>query len=163
MPARYLVDTNVLVRFLTGEPPAMANKAKAFFAAADAGEFVIEIPPLIVAETVYTLESYYKVPVAEVAEKLGRLLRSRGIETWERDRMCSALDRHCDQNVHFANAYLAAACAERFLPIASFDRDLDKFADARRVEPGSDPGGGRLKIEICIDSVASAVAAQAGS
>ena len=58
MAISYLVDTNVLVRFFTGQPREMAAKAKALVAAADAGEVVLELLPVIVAETVYTLESF---------------------------------------------------------------------------------------------------------
>jgi hypothetical protein len=45
------------------------------------------------------------------------------------------LARHRDHNIHFADAYLAAAGAESGLSVASFDRDLDKFKDVRRFEP----------------------------
>ena len=44
-----LLDTNVLVRFFTGEPPDMAERARAIVAQADAGKLRLEIPPLIVA------------------------------------------------------------------------------------------------------------------
>ena len=52
MAAQYLVDTNVLVRFFTGQPPDMAAKAKALVAEADAGDVVLEVLPIIVAETI---------------------------------------------------------------------------------------------------------------
>lgn len=137
MAERYIVDTNVLVRFFTGQPPAMAQKAKELIAAADAGEVELEILPLIVAETLYTLESYYQMDRKDVASKLNTFLQSRGINPAERARTLDALQRHHDHNVHFADAYLAAAAAELHIPIASFDRDLDRFADVKRVQPGN--------------------------
>ncbi len=62
------VDTNVLIRHLTGDPPDLAARATAFLAGADE----LLLPDLIVAEIVYVLESYYEVPTDEVA----RLVRS---------------------------------------------------------------------------------------
>ena len=51
------VDTNVLVRHLTGDT-AMAERATAFLAA----QPELYLADLIVAETIYVLESFYKVP-----------------------------------------------------------------------------------------------------
>jgi len=135
MATRHLVDTNVLVRFLTGQPPEMAAAAKALVESADAGAVVLEVLPVIVAETVYTLESFYELDRKDVASKLLVFLQSRGIKAHERERVLDALARHRDHNIHFADAYLAAAAAELRLAVASFDRDLDKLKDIRRFEP----------------------------
>src|SRR5207245_5310987 len=58
------LDTNVLIRHLTGDPPAQARRATAFLAAADE----LLVPDLIVAEVVFVLESFYEVERAQVAE-----------------------------------------------------------------------------------------------
>ena len=136
MPGR-LVDTNVLVRFFTGQPSDMASKAKALVAQAEAGTVVLDILPVIVAETIYTLESFYGMDRQEVAHKLHLFLQSKGVRVQERARVLDALLRHRDYSVHFADAYLAAAAADSGLTVSSFDRDLDKFADVKRVEPPS--------------------------
>ena len=135
MATHQLADTNVLVRFFTGQPPDMAAKARKLVAEADAGEVVLEVLPVIVAETLYTLESFYEMDRKDVASKLRVFVQSRGIKAHERERILDALQRHHDVNVHFADAYLAAAGAELTMPISSFDRDLDKFDDVTRVEP----------------------------
>ena len=132
---RQLVDTNVLARFFTGEPPEMAVKARRLVERADNGELVLVVLPVIVGELVYTLESYYGLPRKEVATRLLSFLQSRGIESTEPARITDALTRCRDRNAHFADAYLAASAVELYHPIASFDRDFDKFKDVRRVEP----------------------------
>jgi predicted nucleic acid-binding protein len=135
MATHHLVDTNVLVRFFTGQPPDMAAKAKKLIAEADAGEVVLEVLPIIVAETLYTLESFYEMERKSVAASLRTFLQSRGIKAHERERVLDALQRHQGTNVHFADAYLAGSGAELGLSVSSFDRDLDKFDDITRVEP----------------------------
>jgi predicted nucleic acid-binding protein len=132
---RQLVDTNVLVRFFTGEPPAMAAKAKQLIAHADRGDVILVLLPVIVAETFYTLESFYEVGRGEVATKMLAFLQARGIEAIEADRVTDALKRCQDEKAHFADAYLAAAAAETGNAIASFDRDFDKWKDVKRSEP----------------------------
>jgi uncharacterized protein len=74
-----LLDTNVLVRFFTGQAPDMAERARALIAQADTGKLLLQIPSLIVAESIYTLESFYEMPKAAVCEKMLAFLRSRGI------------------------------------------------------------------------------------
>ena len=136
MPTPQLIDTNVLVRFFTGQPPDMALKAKTLVAEAEAGKVVLEVLPVIVAETIYTLESFYGMDAGEVTEKLTSFIQGRGVQAHERGRVLDALNRHRDFNMHFADAYLAAAALELECSVASFDRDFDKFDDIKRVEPG---------------------------
>jgi len=40
-----------------------------------------------------------------------------------------------DDQAHFADAYLAASALELNSPVASFDRDFDKFTGVQRLEP----------------------------
>lgn len=136
MPAsRLLLDTNVLVRFITGDPADMAEKARRLVERADAGEVVLHITPVILAETFFTLESYYTMNRKEVAAILRGFLNCRGIEVTEKDRLLDALLRCQDKGAHFADAYLAACGADSGEAIASFDRDFDKFKDVKRIEP----------------------------
>ena len=135
MSPRYLVDTNVLLRFLSGEPPKQAEAAKRLFEAAAAGNASLEVSPVIVAEAMYTLVSFYKVDRGDAAVKLAALLRRRGVKVREAELVFGALERLQKFNVGFADAFLAAGGADEGVPVASFDRDLDKFKDVTRFEP----------------------------
>jgi predicted nucleic acid-binding protein len=64
------LDTNVLVRHLTGEPPAMAKRATRFLTAAED----LLLPDLILAEVAYVLESFYEVTRPRVAAILRSIL-----------------------------------------------------------------------------------------
>lgn len=129
MTRRCLVDTNVLVRFFTGDPPEMAERARTLIAQADAAKLELLVPSLIVAETVYTLESFYEMPKNSVCEKLQTFLRSRGISPLEPEIILNALERYRSLSVHFADAYLAALAASGQLPVWSFDNGFSKFKD----------------------------------
>jgi predicted nucleic acid-binding protein len=58
------VDTNVLIRHLTGDPPDQAARAPGLLSEADR----LLLPDLIVAETVDVLESFYEVPRLDFAD-----------------------------------------------------------------------------------------------
>jgi len=132
---RYLVDTNILLRFLTGEPVGQAAAARKLFADAAAGGVVLDVSPVIVAETIYTLLSFYEVERKEAVEKLALLLRQPGLKLRQETQLLSALERLRATNVGYADAFLAAGGAEENVAVASFDRDLDKFTDVKRFEP----------------------------
>ena len=71
------VDTNILVRNLTGDPPEMAARATAYLAA----ESELLVADHVVAETVYVLESYYEAPRTQVAEAIRSLLAFGSVVT----------------------------------------------------------------------------------
>jgi predicted nucleic acid-binding protein len=132
---RLIVDTNVLLRVLVGEPAAQAAAARKLFAQAAAGEVVLDISPVIVAEAMYTLLSFYGIERGMAAEKLSGLLQQRGVKLREGSQVLSALERLRMANVGFADAFLAASAAEEGISVASFDRDFDKLMGVMRYEP----------------------------
>ena len=134
-PTRYLLDTNVLLRFLSGEPAAHAAAARNLFAQASEGKVVLDISPVIVAEALYTLVSFYGVERKTAAEKLSALLQQRGVKLRDANQVLSALKRLETATIGFADAFLAAGAAEERISVASFDRDFDKFKDVTRYEP----------------------------
>jgi len=133
---RYLVDTNILLRFLTGDPPAQASAVRKLFDRAAAGNIVLDVSPLIVAEAYYTLHSFYRVERRVAAEKLALLLQQHGVRLRDSSQVLAALQRLQAANIGFADAFLAAGAAEEDVPVASFDRDFDKLGVTRH-EPSS--------------------------
>lgn len=126
------VDSNVLVRHLTGEPPAMAQAATAFLAAAKE----LFLADLIVAETVYVLESFYDVPRQLVAESMRSLLALDSVAVVAESVLLRAIEVYEIDRLDFAEAYLVA-CAERtgIRSVASFDRSIDRVSTIQRIEP----------------------------
>ena len=132
---RYHLDTNILLRFLTGEPPGMFAAALGLLNSAERGEVVLEISPLVLAETAFTLESFYKLPRKEVAGTLLEFIKRSGVRLSEREILMDALQRVKVTGIHLVDAYLASLSVETAMPVASFDRDFDKLGDVTRFEP----------------------------
>ena len=63
------------------------------------------------------------------------VLQNAGVAEAEVEVVFDAPHRFASKNVDFADASLAARNARLSDGAASFDRDLDKFADIKRVEP----------------------------
>jgi predicted nucleic-acid-binding protein len=93
---------------------------------------------LIVAETVYVLESFYEAPRIQVAETIRSLLGLPAILVVDKDVLLRAVEAYEVDRLDFAGAYLVA-CAESTGVdcVASFDRSIDRVSSIRRIQPGS--------------------------
>lgn len=127
------VDTNVLIRHLTGDPPDLAARATALLASSTE----LLLADSIVAETVYVLESYYKVPRQLVTEAIRSLLAFEPVITVDPALLLRAVEVYEIDRLDFAEAYLVA-CAEStgVEEIASFDESIDRVGTVRRRIPG---------------------------
>jgi predicted nucleic acid-binding protein len=132
---RYLVDANVVLRFLVQDHPVHSKAALRLFTRAENGEVELVIASWTVAEIVYTLSSVYKRSRADVAKLLKAIVTAVGVQCQQQDVVLDAFERFVSKNVDFADALLASEAAALKLEIASFDRDLDKFPDIKRFEP----------------------------
>jgi predicted nucleic acid-binding protein len=133
--ARLLLDTNVIVRFLTGDHPAHSPRSRSVFARAAVGDVTLVVTDLALAETVWVLQSFYKLDRGAIAAALKDLIESTGIEVENKAVLLSALRNFAQTDVNFVDAYHAAIAAAESIAIASFDRDFDQFVDVKRVEP----------------------------
>lgn len=136
MKVRFLLDSNVLLRFFTGDDADQFAKAKHLLAAAESGKCELLLQSWVIAETIYVLDGVYELERKHVADHLRRFVRAPGIVTDDQASMLDALARFESKKVDFADALLAAESVARGMRPASFDKDLDKFADVRRFEPG---------------------------
>ena len=126
------LDTNVLIRHLTGDPPGQARRATAFLEQADD----LLLPDLIVAEVVYVLESFYEIVQRRVAELARAIIGFPAVVVVDKALLLRALEVYEVERLDFAEAYLVAiAEASGVGAIASFDRTIDRLTTVRRIEP----------------------------
>jgi predicted nucleic-acid-binding protein len=129
---RAFVDTNILVRHLTGDPPHLAARATAFLA--ETNELLLA--DLVVAETVYVLESFYKAPRAQVADAMRSLVAMETIVTVDPALLLRAVEVYETDRIDFAEAYLVAhAESSGVNSIVSFDKSIDRVHTIQRIEP----------------------------
>lgn len=126
------VDTDILVRHLTGDPAPMAARATAFLRSATG----LLLADLIVAETIYVLESFYEAQRPQIAESIRSLLAFDAIVTVDPALVLRAVEVYETARIDFAEAYLVA-CAEStgINKVASFDRSIDRVHTIERIEP----------------------------
>ena len=126
------IDTNVLVRHLTGDPPEMASRATVSLGSGHE----LFLTDLVAAETVYLLESFYEAPRDEIANALRSLIAFDSIVCVDPAVLLRAVEVYEIERIDFAEAYLVA-CAEStgVGKLLSFDRSIDRVGTVERVEP----------------------------
>lgn len=96
------VDTNVLVRHLTGDPPDLAERATSYLGA----ERELLLTDLVAAETVYVLESFYEAPRDLVAQALRSVVAFDSIVCVDPALLLRAIEVYETDRIDFAEAYL---------------------------------------------------------
>jgi predicted nucleic acid-binding protein len=126
------IDTNILIRHLTGEPEETARRATRYLAT----ERELLLTDLIVAETVYVLESFYETPRNQIAEAIRSLIAFDSTVCVDPALLLRAIEVYEADRLDFAEAYLVA-CAEStdVGRVASFDQAIDRVDTVERVVP----------------------------
>ena len=129
---RAFVDTNILVRHLTGDPPDLAARATRFLAEADQ----LLLTDLVLAEMVYVLESFYEVQRERVAELARSVVAFPAMLTVDDALLLRTIELYEVERLDFADAYLVASAeATGVGVVASFDQRIDRVPSIRRIEP----------------------------
>ena len=131
MSTRRLVDTNIIVRHLVQDHEKHAKAAGRLFDACDRGQVVLVVLPVVLAECVFVLESFYGHPRGDIAATLSRLIASPGVEISDTPVFLDALERYGKTTWHFVDCVVAATAAAKGAPVATFDEGFRKFPDVR--------------------------------
>lgn len=122
----YLVDTNVILRYLLDDHKTHSPKAKAFMLQVSQGKKKVEIPAMVITECIYVLEKFYEVPRDEVVESISGLLNFTGIVNTDRSEILEALLKFKTSNADIVDCILAAHSSSEKV-VVSFDKDLKKL------------------------------------
>jgi predicted nucleic-acid-binding protein len=130
------VDANVVLRYLTQDPPAMAEASLKLFTAAQEGKISLRVVSITVAEVVWVLESFYNYSKSQIAETLSQFLFSDGLNVESLGLIIDALSLYQKKNLDFADAFLSVLSLQDDHPIIySFDHDFDRVGGITRLEP----------------------------
>jgi predicted nucleic-acid-binding protein len=77
------------------------------------GEVSPYMSPLVLAEVIWVLKSFYRYSMTAIAHVVIALVSASGIEVDNRALIIRAVELARDQNMDFADAYLALQAVER--------------------------------------------------
>ena len=136
------VDTNVLVRHLTGDPPTQVHRATRLLQRADGSACA----DLVLAEVADVLRSYYEAARPVVARSLRAILAFPAIRVVDAELLDRTIEIYEVDGLVFADAYLVASAERSGVGVvARSTRDRPRrHGQARGAALASNSGVGRL-------------------
>ena len=126
MANKILLDTNVIIRFLTRDHEEYYHKSVEVFRDIESGKIEALLMDFILAEVIYVLKRIYKYSKNDIASVLKKLLLYKNLYTENKLITFEALEIYADKNIDFADAMLCAKQKLEGFEILSFDKDIDR-------------------------------------
>ena len=132
------LDTDIIIRFLTGDAPQKQAAAAALFQRIEQGSLTVAAPVTVIADAVFVLHSprLYNKPRPEVQALLTPLVRLPHFRVQQRRMVLRALELYGGSASGFGDAVLLAAMQQAHsTTLYSYDEGFDKVAGVTRLEP----------------------------
>jgi predicted nucleic-acid-binding protein len=123
----YLIDTNVILRYLLDDHPEFSPKALQLMQQISTSRKKAEILDVVLLECIYVMDKFYNIPSTEIVDRLSRLLNFSGIVNSNKAVQIKALMTYQEKNIDFVDCLLSAYSGTE-KPVVSFDRDFRKLA-----------------------------------
>lgn len=130
-----LIDTNIILRFLTADGNSKYQNLHSFFSSIERGEINVELKLIVLFQVIFVLKSFYKIPKENIIDGLSKLLRYKGISIKDKKIVQRALDLWREKNLEIVDCYIISCIeGDKQNILYSYDRDFDKFS-VNRIEP----------------------------
>ena len=130
------IDTNVLIRYFTRDDEEKARRSLELLVRVERGLERVATSPMVIFETVFTLQHSYHVPRGRIRELVLPIIGLRGLELANKRLYTIAFDLYVDHAISYADAFNAAYMTWRRLDeIYSWDTDFDRLPGVARVDP----------------------------
>jgi predicted nucleic acid-binding protein len=132
------LDTDVIIRFVTGDDPVKQAAATALFQLVQAGAVTLRAPDTVIADAVYVLSSprIYRLSRERIRDELSTLLSLPEFRVHNRRLLLRALDIYAATRLDFGDAMIVATAERRGgSELYSYDHDFDTQPAVTRREP----------------------------
>ena len=134
------IDTDVIIRLLTGDDAVKQAAAAALFEKVANGDLVIAAPDTVIADALHVLSSpkLYRLPRGQIASLLRPLVSLPGFRVQQRTVVLRALDLYAAANLDWGDVMIAASMERMGSTVVySYDRDFDRLPHVTRNEPST--------------------------
>ena len=125
-----IIDTNVVLRFLLADHEQQFERAAKLMAEVQAGKRKAYLAESVLAECIFILTKFYKVPREEAAARLGELLDYKGFTGSHLPILKEALAIYAAESIDFVDATVLAIARHNGWHLETFDKALAKLAAA---------------------------------
>ncbi len=125
------LDTSVVVRLLTGDPPSHAQTARALIAACRTNNTRVYISDLVVVESYHALIYHYEASKPDAISALLALLRHPGIHAT--GHAMEVLAEYTGSGPGLADRLIRSDLLDQTDEVVTFDSDFAKLSKTRRL------------------------------
>jgi predicted nucleic acid-binding protein len=122
----YLIDANIIIRFLTGDHEVHLKKSIEIFKEIERGDLQVEILESVLMEVFFVMTKFYKLPKGEVIDDLKRILSLQGVVNSDKIIFHETLSLIENKNIDFVDALICAKHKLQDYGKLSFDSDIEK-------------------------------------
>ena len=119
----YIIDTNVLISFVTDRNPAQQDKIANLLDSAAQLKVRVLCPQNVLTEFVYVMDSVYRIGKAEIRDIVRDFIKLPGVEIVHQLNLKTLFAFWPEKVPDFGDAIIAALCKDiRGSSVATFDR-----------------------------------------
>ena len=122
----YLLDTNIIIRFLVGDDEKFLDKSIEYFKDIETAKLQVEILEGVLMEAFFVLTKFYKLPKKDVLMDLKTILSFDGVVNTNKTILYETLSTIETKNIDFVDALMCAKSNLQGYGKLSFDNDLKK-------------------------------------
>ncbi|MEA1893101.1 MAG: PIN domain-containing protein [Campylobacterota bacterium] len=122
----YLLDTNIIIRFLVGDHKEHLAKSIEIFRSIESAKLQVEIVDGVLMEAFFVLTKFYKLPKNEVINDLKTILALNGVVNANKTILHETLNIIENKNIDFVDALICAKSKLQGFGKLSFDSDVEK-------------------------------------
>ena len=121
----YLIDTNVIIRFLLGDNEKFLQKSIEIYQQIENATLQVEVLEGVLMEVFFVLTKFYELPKQEVINDLKNILALEGVANSDKIILFETLNLMNIKNIDFVDALICAKSKLQGYEKLSFDKDID--------------------------------------
>lgn len=121
-----ILDTNIILRYLVGDNDVLHQESKEIFKKAEKGDLKLLVKVVVVAETCFVLESFYKKSRDEIANAMEVLLSQKWLKVEDRKGLLKMWINYRSK-LHFVDSYLLSTAEANKYKILTFDKGIERI------------------------------------
>ncbi|MDK9693019.1 MAG: PIN domain-containing protein [Sulfurimonas sp.] len=122
----YLLDTNVIIRFLIGDDEKVLAESIKIFEQIESSKIQVEMLEGVLMEAYFVLTKFYKIDKNSVINDLKTILALNGVVNNNKAILFETLSIIENKNIDFVDALICSKSKLQGYEKLSFDKDLKK-------------------------------------
>ncbi|MFC1600488.1 PIN domain-containing protein [Patescibacteria group bacterium] len=124
------LDTNAVLRFLLNDVSSQHKKVKTLVTKASRKEIALNIPEIVVFETIFALTTYYGFDKNRVIDAVETITSAHYLDVENRKFFLEGINLFRQSKVEFVDCFLVAKCTHGGYELFSFDKKLLKLINS---------------------------------